>query len=141
MRTCLNHFRAWDRVWARGCLPHLVITVTASTSQKKHKTTLALRQQPSEVIRNPGRTGVGNVRSSSERHSWNGLPGRSTHHTGPDFITRASEKKGKSHQSAIRALTFKWIRIIYRCWKIKIRYDEAKYLLALEARKSPLLKP
>ncbi|CND55345.1 IS110 family transposase [Yersinia intermedia] len=50
-------------------------------------------------------------------------------------------EKGKSHQSAIRALAFKWIRIIYRCWKTRTRYDEAKYLLALEARKSPLLKP
>ena len=50
-------------------------------------------------------------------------------------------EKGKSHQSAIRALAFKWIRIIYRCWKTRTRYDEAKYLLALEARKSPLLMP
>ncbi|MBQ4795112.1 IS110 family transposase [Pectobacterium versatile] len=49
--------------------------------------------------------------------------------------------KGKSHQSAIRALAFKWIRIIYRCWKTRTRYDEAKYLLALEARHSPLLRP
>ncbi len=39
-------------------------------------------------------TGVGNVQSSSDRHSWNGLRRRLTHHTGPDFITRASEKKG-----------------------------------------------
>ena len=50
-------------------------------------------------------------------------------------------EKGKSHQSAIRALAFKWIRIIYRCWKTRTQYDEAKYLLALEARHSPLLKP
>lgn len=50
-------------------------------------------------------------------------------------------EKGKSHQSAIRALAFKWIRIIYRCWKARTQYDEAKYLLALEARHSPLLKP
>lgn len=50
-------------------------------------------------------------------------------------------EKGKSHQSAIRALAFKWIRIIYRCWKTRTRYDEAKYLLALEARKSPFLMP
>ncbi|QAS67835.1 hypothetical protein KOCBH_05418 [Klebsiella michiganensis] len=71
----------------------------------------------------------------------NGLPRRLIHHTGPNFITRDSEKKGKSHQSAIRALAFKWIRIIYRCWKTRTRYDEAKYLLTLEARKSPLLKP
>uniref|UniRef100_UPI00292D4E54 transposase n=1 Tax=Klebsiella michiganensis TaxID=1134687 RepID=UPI00292D4E54 len=50
-------------------------------------------------------------------------------------------EKGKSHQSAIRALAFKWIRIIYRCWKTRTQYDEAKYLLALEGRHSPLLKP
>lgn len=50
-------------------------------------------------------------------------------------------EKGKSHQSAIRALAFKWIRIIYRCCKTRTQYDEAKYLLALEARHSPLLKP
>lgn len=49
-------------------------------------------------------------------------------------------EKGKSHQSALRALAFKWIRIIYSCWKNRTCYDEAKYLLALEARNSPLLK-
>lgn len=54
---------------------------------------------------------------------------------------QGQREKGKSHQSAIRALAFKWIRIIYRCWKTRTRYDEAKYLLALEARKSPLLMP
>ena len=43
---------------------------------------------------NPGYTGVGSARSSSDRHSWNGLRRRLTHRTGPDFITRASEKKG-----------------------------------------------
>ncbi|PVU61371.1 hypothetical protein CSR06_24045 [Klebsiella pneumoniae] len=32
----------------------------------------------------------------------------------------------------IRAQAFKWIRIIYRCWKTKTRYDEARYFLALE---------
>ena len=41
-------------------------------------------------------------------------------------------RKRKSHQSALRALAFKWIRIIYHCWKTITRYDEAKYLLALE---------
>ena len=46
---------------------------------------------------------------------------------------------GKSHQTAIRALAFKWIRIIYRCWKNREKYDEAKYLLALQARGSSLL--
>ncbi len=36
-------------------------------------------------------------------------------------------------------LAYKWVRIVYRCWKSKTPYDESKYLKALEARNSPLL--
>ncbi len=53
---------------------------------------------------------------------------------------QGQREKGKSHQSAIRVLAFKWIRIIYHCWKTRTYYDEAKYLLALKDRNSPLLK-
>jgi transposase len=48
--------------------------------------------------------------------------------------------KGCSHQAAVRALAFKWIRILYRCWVTRTPYDEAKYLKALQDRGSPLLK-
>ena len=48
--------------------------------------------------------------------------------------------KGSSHRAAVRALAFKWIRILYRCWKTRTPYDEAKYLKALKERGSPLLK-
>ena len=48
-------------------------------------------------------------------------------------------KKGCSHQVAVRALAFKWIRIIYRCWKTRTPYDESVYLKALRNRGSPLL--
>lgn len=48
--------------------------------------------------------------------------------------------RGKSHHAALRALAFKWIRIIYRCWKQREKYDEAKYVAALERRNSPLVK-
>ncbi|MDA0304475.1 MAG: IS110 family transposase [Bacteroidetes bacterium] len=47
--------------------------------------------------------------------------------------------RGKSHHAAIRALAFKWIRIIYRCWKQRVVYDEAKYLKALMHSGSPLI--
>jgi len=47
-------------------------------------------------------------------------------------------KRGKSHHAALRALAFKWIRIIFRCWKDKTTYDEAKYCSALKLRRSPL---
>ena len=48
--------------------------------------------------------------------------------------------KGCTHQAAVRALAFKWIRILYRCWQTRTPYDEAKYLKALQERGSPLLK-
>jgi len=48
--------------------------------------------------------------------------------------------RGKSHHAALRALAFKWIRIIYRCWKQGEVYDEAKYLTSLVKRHSPLVK-
>jgi len=49
-------------------------------------------------------------------------------------------EKGKPHNTVIRALAFKWIRIAYRCWKTKTPYDESRYLEALKRRGSPLLK-
>ena len=52
----------------------------------------------------------------------------------------AQRARGKSHHAAVRALAFKWIRIIYSCWKQREIYDEAKYLVALEKRNSPLIK-
>jgi len=36
--------------------------------------------------------------------------------------------KGKGHHAAIRALAYKWLRILYRCWKDHLPYDEARWL-------------
>jgi transposase len=47
-------------------------------------------------------------------------------------------KRGKSHQAALRALAYKWIRIIFRCWKTRTPYDEAVYCNSLKIRRSPL---
>ena len=47
--------------------------------------------------------------------------------------------KGNTHQSSVRSLAFKWIRVLYRCWKAKEPYNESKYLKALRDRNSPLL--
>ena len=49
-------------------------------------------------------------------------------------------EKGKPHNTAIRSLAFKWIRIAFRCWKTKTTYDETKYLEALKSKGSPLLE-
>ena len=50
------------------------------------------------------------------------------------------KQKGKPHQTIIRCLAFKWIRIIFRCWKNRTKYDESTYLKALKKRGSPLLE-
>jgi hypothetical protein len=47
---------------------------------------------------------------------------------------------GKTHHTAIRSLAFKWIRIMYRCWQDRTRYDEVKYLQALKKSNSLVLK-
>jgi hypothetical protein len=38
---------------------------------------------------------------------------------------RQQRAKGSSYQAAARALAFKWIRILYRCWQTRTRYDES----------------
>jgi len=53
---------------------------------------------------------------------------------------RQQREKGSPHSVAMRALAFKWIRILYRCWKTRTPYNETTYLNALRKRGSPLLK-
>ena len=48
--------------------------------------------------------------------------------------------RGSSHNAALRALAFKWIRVLFRCWVDRTPYDESRYLSALQKRQSPLLK-
>jgi transposase len=42
--------------------------------------------------------------------------------------------KGKSRNIAVRALAFKWIRILFRCWKSRTPYQEDLYQQALARR-------
>ncbi|GAA4872654.1 IS110 family transposase [Ferrimonas pelagia] len=50
-----------------------------------------------------------------------------------------SRAAGKPHQVAVRALAFKWIRVLYRCWKSHTLYDEERYVQQLQLRGSPLV--
>jgi hypothetical protein len=52
---------------------------------------------------------------------------------------QSSANKGAAHQAALRALAFKWIRILYRRWKDRTPYDEATCLNAFKRRGSPVL--
>lgn len=57
-----------------------------------------------------------------------------------DAFYRERRERGKTHNAAIWALAFKWLRIVYHCWQDPRPYDEATYLKALQQRGSLLLK-
>ncbi len=46
--------------------------------------------------------------------------------------------KGVNHHTAVRALAYKWQRIIWRCWQSRTLYQEHLYEAALKKNKSPL---
>ncbi len=50
----------------------------------------------------------------------------------------AKQKKG--HNAILRALAFKWIRILWRCWQDGTLYDDARYLQRLRQKKVPYLQ-
>jgi transposase len=47
-------------------------------------------------------------------------------------------QRGNSHNAAVRALAYKWIRILFHCWKNNVPYNEQLHLDTLEKRRSPL---
>jgi transposase len=47
--------------------------------------------------------------------------------------------RGKGHHAALRSLAFKWIRVLFRCWKTKTAYSEERYLESLQRSNAPLL--
>jgi len=49
-------------------------------------------------------------------------------------------EKGSAHNTAVRALAYKWQRVIFRCWQDRTPYDDARYEAVLRRRKSPLVK-
>jgi transposase len=42
--------------------------------------------------------------------------------------------RGVFHHTAVRKLAYKWIRIMFRCWKDRQPYDEQRYLASLRRR-------
>lgn len=47
---------------------------------------------------------------------------------------KSRTEKGWGKFRIYRALAFKWIRILWRCWKDNVQYDEATYLAGLQKR-------
>src|SRR5436309_11231870 len=90
-----------------------------------HASTKSIPRLPTSVMRSEERTP--SIRPSRDAYFWAAA------------YYRQQRDKGCSHQAAVRALAFKWIRILYRCWQTRTPYDESTYLNALKRRGSPLL--
>lgn len=50
------------------------------------------------------------------------------------------KSKGMGHHAAVRKLASRWIRILYRMWKTRTAYDEARYLQRMHQTNHPLLQ-
>ena len=52
------------------------------------------------------------------------------------------QQKGRKnrHSAILRSLAFKWLRILWRCWRDSKTYDDSLYLAQLRERKAPLLE-
>jgi transposase len=68
-------------------------------------------------------------------HEWAGLSIR--YSSWARAYYQQQRARGKKHHAAVRALAFKWIRILFRCWKNRVAYDEGIYLAALTKHNSP----
>jgi transposase len=55
-------------------------------------------------------------------------------------VYQQQRDRGKNHAAAVRVVGYKWIRILFRCWKKGVPYDEQIYLDALRRRNPQLLK-
>ena len=99
-------------------------------------------------------SGIAPVTSSSGQHTWVhwrwACPKflRQTFHEWAWLSTRTSKwaracydqlrAKGKSHHAAVRALAFKWLRILFRCWQNRRPYQETRYLQSLKKPAKPV---
>jgi len=100
-------------------------------------------------------SGVAPVREKSGRQSWTHWRWSAPKFLRQSFVEWAGQtvqrcawarayydrqrQAGKDHHAILRALAFKWIRILWRCWHENQPYDEQRYLAALLRRGSPLV--
>lgn len=60
------------------------------------------------------------------------------HCTWARAVYRQQRERGAGHHAAVRSLAFRWIRVLFRCWKTRHTYDEAAYVAALRSSGSGL---
>lgn len=56
----------------------------------------------------------------------------------PKAYYEQQRAKRAGHWAILRALAFKWLRNLWRCWQKSEAYDEEKYFRQLEQRRSPI---
>ena len=54
------------------------------------------------------------------------------------FVEQRQER-GQAFYSIIRALAYKWVRILWKCWRDRVAYNEETYLDVLRKKGSPLV--
>jgi hypothetical protein len=84
--------------------------------------------------------GVGKGTIPTE-HSRNGETIPAKQAAKADYLSayyQRQRERGKEHHAAVRALAFKWNRVLFRCWQDRVAYDESRYLTALAKRGSHL---
>lgn len=55
-----------------------------------------------------------------------------------EHYRRQKTDKDKGHHAAVRSLAFKWVRILYRCWKDRTPYEESVHVVNLATRRPPV---
>jgi hypothetical protein len=73
------------------------------------------------------------------RQSFHEFAGASIPHSAwAKALYESQRARNKGHHTALRALAYKWIRILYACWKSRTPYNESLYLQSLKNRLAPI---
>jgi transposase len=122
--------------------PRLAAAFGTDRDRFENAVSVATRSGIAPVLRRSGKTAVVHMRWACPKFL------RQTFHEyarvsiGHSVWARAFYKqqraRGHTHHQAIRTLAYRWIRILYACWKKHATYDESRYLQQL-ARRSPLV--
>lgn len=94
------------------------------------------------IVKQSGKTRLVQRRLAKPRfvhQSWLEYAGQSIQYSAwAKAFYRQQRGRGNGHFTALRALAFKWIRIVFRCWKERVAYDESRYLQSLRRAGAPL---
>jgi transposase len=62
------------------------------------------------------------------------------HSAWAEAFVRQRQEKGQGFHAIIRALAYKWIRILWKCWRDATPYNEEQYIARLRQKGSPLVR-